>query len=81
MEMIKSEEAIKRNYSNLAEALTFRNIVKHIANEIALTSSVFSNAFSAGKIILGAFKKKKKKKRDDVYSTNQSAPVEETMTE
>ena len=81
MEMIRSEEAIKRNYNNLVEALTFRNIVKTIANEIALTSSAFSTAFSAGKIILGVFKKNKKKKKEDAHEATQTPSIEKTMTE
>lgn len=80
MEVIKCEEGIKRNYGNLIEAFTFRNIVRYIANEIMVTSSVFSGALSAGKIIFGAFKKKKKKK-DTGTATTPNVPVEEPITD
>lgn len=62
MELLKREEAIKGNYRNIVDALTFRNLLQHLSSEITKTTSAVSTAFSVGKSIFGAFKRKKKNK-------------------
>jgi hypothetical protein len=62
LEAVKREEGIKRNYSNLVDALTFRNLLQQLSHEISMTTSAVSTAFSVGKSIFKFLKKKKKNK-------------------
>jgi hypothetical protein len=66
MEIVKTESNIKGKYRHLLDALTFRNLFHTVAEDIALTSSVFSKAYEIGKNIFGRRKKKKKKKNEQV---------------
>ena len=60
-ELLRSEEGIVSNYHHIREALSFRNILRTVTDDIAVASTAFSKAFSFGKTILGKVKKKKKK--------------------
>jgi hypothetical protein len=73
-EAVKREEQIKGNYRNIVEALTLRNLLQHLSNEISMTTSAVSTAFSVGKTIFEKFKKKKKNK--DKIPAAPSANVE-----
>lgn len=59
-EIIVTEDEIKLKYRSLVDALTFRNIINTIAEEIVTTNLVVNQAYS---IIRPLFKRKKKKKR------------------
>ena len=59
-ELADTEDDIKENYRDLIDALTFRNIINSIAEEIVSTNLVVSQAYS---IIKPLFKRKKKNKR------------------
>jgi len=61
-ELLETEENLKDNYQGLVDALTFRNIINTIAEEIVSTNLIVSQAYS---IIKPLFKRKKKKKRDE----------------
>ncbi len=61
-EALKKEDQIKDNYRNIVDALSFRNLLQHLSNEISTTTSAVSTAFSVGKNLLEKFKKKKKNK-------------------
>lgn len=58
-EILKAELNIKTNYKDIVDALTFRNVINTIAEEIIATNFVVSQAYS---IIRPLFKLKKKKK-------------------
>ena len=77
-EALKIEEQIKGNYRNLVDALTFRNLFQHLSNEISMTKSAVSTAFSVGKTILEKFKKKKKNKEKP---TTDPSPATEIKVE
>jgi hypothetical protein len=64
MEILKREDAIKGNYRNLVDALTFRNLFQQLSNEISMTKTAVSSAFSIGKTIFGKLRKKKKNKKN-----------------
>jgi len=57
-EILDTEENIKDNYHSLVDALTFRNIINTIAEEVIATNMVVSQAYS---IISPLFKRRKKK--------------------
>ena len=78
-EALKKEDQIKGNYKYIVDALTFRNLLQHLSNEISMTTSAVSTAFSVGKKIIGKFKKRKKNKDDS--SKSPSAPIEPTTEE
>jgi hypothetical protein len=59
-EISETEGEIKLKYRSLVDALTFRNIINTIAEEIITTNLVVSQAYS---IVRPLFKRKKKKKR------------------
>ncbi len=61
-EIIQTEEGIKKDYRHLVDALTFRNIINTLAEEIVATNLIVSQAYS---IISPLFKRKKKKKKDE----------------
>ena len=58
-EILGTEEGIKSNYRSLLDALTFRNVINTVAEEIISTNLVVSQAYS---IIRPLFKRIKKKK-------------------
>jgi hypothetical protein len=60
-ELLRSEEGIVSNYHQIREALSFRNILKTVTDDVAVASTAFSKAFSFGKTLLRKVKKKKKK--------------------
>jgi hypothetical protein len=72
LEAVKREEQIKGNYRNLVDALTFKNLWHNLSNEISMTTSAVSTAFSVGKTILGKLKKKKKNKENPSGNLSQS---------
>ena len=59
-EIIQTEEGIHNDYRNLVDALTFRNIINTIAEEVVATNMIVSQAYS---IIRPLFNRKKKKKK------------------
>lgn len=59
-EILETEQDIKDNYRSLIDALTFRNILNTIAEEVVATNMVVSQAYS---IIRPLFKRRKKKSR------------------
>jgi len=59
-ELIDTEDDIRENYRDLIDALTFRNIINTIAEEIISTNLVVSQVYS---MIKPLFKRKKKNKR------------------
>jgi hypothetical protein len=63
-ELLRTEESISNGYHHIREALSFRNILKTVTDDIALASTAFSKAFSMGKFLIGKIKKKKKKSGD-----------------
>lgn len=69
-EILETEDEIKGNYRSLVDALTFRNIVNAVAEEIIATNMIISQAYS---IIRPLFNRKKKKKRIE----KQEARIEE----
>jgi len=77
-EALKREEQIKGNFRNIVDFLSFRNLFQHLSNDISLTKSVVSTAFSVGKKIMEKFKKKKKKNKDNPSPITET-PVEEKL--
>lgn len=67
-EILETEEEIKDKYHSLVEALTFRNIINTIAEEIVATNILVTQAYS---IIRPLFKRKKKKKRIEELEANE----------
>lgn len=61
-EIRKAEAGIDKDYHDLVDALTFRNIISTIAEEIIAANVLVSQAYS---IIRPLFEKKKKKKKDE----------------
>lgn len=59
-EIAQTESGIQENYHYLIAALSFRNIINTIAEEIIATNVLVSQAYT---IIRPLFKRKKKKKR------------------
>jgi len=59
-EILETEEDIKTNYHSLVDALTFRNLINTVAEEIIATNFIVSQAYS---IIRPLFQLKKKKKK------------------
>ncbi|MBE0647592.1 MAG: hypothetical protein IH596_07405 [Bacteroidales bacterium] len=59
-EIMQTEGEIKENYRHLVEALTFKNIIGTIVEEIAATNLLVSQAYS---MVRPLFNRKKKKKR------------------
>ena len=59
-EILETEEGINNDYRNLVDALTFRNIINTIAEEVVSTNMIVSQAYS---IIRPLFNRKKKKKK------------------
>ena len=59
----ETEQGIHSHYLHIREALSFRNILQTVANEIALTTNAFSKTVTVGKKLFGGFKRKKKKKK------------------
>jgi len=78
-EALKREEQIKGNYRSIVDALSFRNLLQHLSNEISMTTSAVSTVFSVGKKLIGKLKKKKKTKDDS--SKSPSPPTEATAEE
>jgi len=70
-EILETEEDIKTNYHSLVDALTFRNLINTVAEEIIATNFIVSQAYS---IIRPLFQLKKKKKK------NRERSVEHTGT-
>ncbi len=60
MEILKKEEHIRSDYRHILDALTFRNIVSNLADDITVQSAVISKAFTFGKSLFARRKKKKK---------------------
>ncbi len=68
-EILETEEGINNDYRNLVDALTFRNIINTIAEEVVSTNMIVSQAYS---VIRPLFNRKKKKKK----AQNQSDEIE-----
>ena len=60
-ELHRTEEGINSGYRHILDAFSFRNILKTVTDDIAITTTAFSKAFSLGKKLFGKLKKKKKK--------------------
>jgi len=60
MEILKKENQIQADYKHLLDRLTFRNVIRNIKDDIAMTTDVTSKVISVGKKIFGKNKKKKK---------------------
>lgn len=67
-EIFEAEEGIKDNYHSLVDALTFRNIINTIAEEIIAANLLVSQAYS---IIRPLFNRKKKKKETGSTGTKE----------
>jgi hypothetical protein len=77
VEILKTEGSIKSSFRHLVDALTFRNIIKNISEDIAVTSSIFSKAYETGKKLFSRKKKKKKAEPGEpapTQSDSQAAP-------
>ena len=61
----ETEQGIHSHYLHIREALSIRNILQTVANEIALTTNTVSKTFTVGKKLFGVFKRKKKKKKHE----------------
>lgn len=61
MEILKKAQSIHSDYRSLLNALTFRNIISNIADDLTVQSAVVSKAISIGKSL---FSGKSKKKRE-----------------
>ncbi len=59
MEIMKKEEHIRSDFKHIIDALTFRNIVSNLAEDISVQSAVLAKAFSIGKSLFSGKKKKK----------------------
>jgi len=60
MDILKQENQIKSDYRQIIDRLTFRNVIRNIQEDIALTSNITSKVITVGKKIFGKKKKKKK---------------------
>ena len=60
MDVLKKENQIQSDYRQILDRLTFRNLIRNIKDDVALTSNVTSKVFSVGKKLFGRKKKKKK---------------------
>jgi len=58
-EILKTEENIHQGYREILHALSLRNIVSTVANDISASAAVFTRAFTFGKALLSVQKKKK----------------------
>ncbi len=58
-----TEEGIKHNYRSLVDALTFRNLLTTVADEIVATNFVVSQAYSIIRPLFKRIKKRKSKAR------------------
>ncbi len=76
-EILETEEGINSDYRNLIDALTFRNIINTVAEEIIATNMVVSQAWS---IIRPLFDRKKKKKKVGTRATAQKPKVQARRT-
>ena len=76
-EIIETEQSINNDYSNLIDALTFRNIINTVAEEIIATNMVISQGWS---IIRPLFDRKKKKKKVGAKSAEQIPKVQARRT-
>ena len=61
-EALRLEEKIDGNYKDILSAFTLKSIIQRLTNELSMTSTVVSTAFSLGKSLISKFKKKKKNK-------------------
>ena len=81
-ELQQTEEGIKTSYHHLIDALTFRNVLNTVINDIEVTSSIFSKAFTFGKKVAEKIKKKKKNKRKKQRpDPAETSPSEASMNE
>ena len=64
-EILKTEENIHSGYSDLVQALTFKNIALSVVSDISASSSVLTKAFAIGKSFLSKRKKKKHVRVDE----------------
>jgi hypothetical protein len=60
MEIMRKETEIHSDFRNIVQALTFRNIVSNLADNITVQSAVLSKAITFGKALFSKRKKKKK---------------------
>lgn len=60
MEIMKKEEHIRSDYRHIIEALTFKNILSSLVEDISVQSTVISKAFAIGKSLFSKRKGKKK---------------------
>ena len=76
-EALRLEEKINGNYKDIVGAFTLRSLIQRLTNELSMTSTVVSAAFSLGKSLISKFKKKKKNK-DSGF--NPAAPQDDEST-
>lgn len=60
LEIMKKAENIHSDYRSLLNALTFRNIISNLAEDLTVQSAALSKAVSIGKSIFSGSRKKKK---------------------
>ena len=66
LETYKTEVRMQAGFSSLADALSPRNILNHMAEDASTLKDVFLTAFSFGRRLVSRNKdKKKKKSRED----------------
>ena len=66
MDILKQENQIQSDYRQILDRLTFRNVIRNIQEDIALTSNITSKVITVGKKIFGKKKKKKKIREGEI---------------
>lgn len=72
MDILKKENQIQSDYRQILDKLTFRNVIRNIKEDVALTTNVTSKVISVGKKLFG--RKKKKKKSHEVKNVPSLTP-------
>jgi hypothetical protein len=73
MDILKKENQIQSDYRQILDRLTFRNLIRNIKDDVALTTNITSKVISVGKKL---FARKKKKKKIHEGKHNLSLPQE-----
>ncbi len=60
LEIMKKAENIHSDYRSLLNALTFRNIISNLAEDLTVQSAALSKAVSIGRSIFSGRRKKKR---------------------
>jgi hypothetical protein len=71
-EITKTEENIHAGYREIIQALTLKNLVSTMVNDLSSTSSIVSKAFVIGQTFMAKRKKKKHDKLNEHSDDQQS---------